>query len=268
MPAKGILQPVNRFEVYAQTAGLVIEIPLPEQQNVMVTAGQPLLRTNNRDYDAEYRALVGKLSEILETLQEKQRSESLVNEPLEQMKIQGEIKQLRSDYNSTREQAEILGKKLALLDIHAPITGQIVDWNFRESLMGRWLLGGERLLTVVDPSGPWELEIYLPERGAIHVLKHVRESESPVEVSFTLASQPGMTYTGTVTHIDQRAEVRETHGNSLRILVSFDKQRIPEELRRTGTGVTAKIHCGQRPLGYVLFREVWETTQAQVLFWL
>lgn len=268
MPAKGILQPVNRFEIYSQTAGLVTEIPLPEQQNVMVTAGQPLLRLENRDYDSEFQVLLGKLAETAESFQEKQRSESLMTEPLEQMKLQGEIKQLRSEYDSMWQQADILRKKLALLNIPAPITGQIVDWNFRETLMGRWLLGGERLMTIVDLEGPWELELYLPERGAIHVLKQVNESETPVEVSFTLASQPGQTYTGTITQIDQRAEVREVHGNSLRLLVTFDKQQVPAELRRPGTGITAKIHCGQRPLGYVLFREVWETAQAQVLFWL
>ena len=268
MPAKGILQPVNRYEVYSQTAGLVTEIPLPEEQNVMVSAGQALVKTSNRDFLSEYHTLHGKAAETLQMWQEKKRSEQLMTDSLEQIKVQAEIKQLESDYNSMLEQITILEEKLALLNVYAPITGQIVHWNFRESLMGRWLLGGERLMTVVDLKGPWELELYLPERGAVHVLKHVRESETPVEVSFTLASQPGKTYNGRITQIDQRAEVREIHGNSLRLLVAFDTQQIPEELRRPGTGVTAKLHCGQRPLGYVLFREVWETLQAQVLFWL
>lgn len=268
MPAKGILQPVNRFEVYSQTAGLVTEIPLPEQQNVLVTAGQPLVKTINRDFLSEYETLVGKMTETLQLLDEKDRAEGLMTERLDQMKVQAEAKQLRSDYESMWEQANILRDKMALLDIHSPITGQIIHWNLRESLMGRWLLGGERLMTVVDLDGPWELELYLPERGASHVLKQVRESETPVEVSFTLVSQPGQTYTGTVLQIDQRAEVREVHGNSLRLLVAFDIQQVPEELRRPGTGIHAKILCGQRPLGYVLFREVWETAQAQILFWL
>lgn len=268
MPAKGILQPVNRYEVYSQTAGLVTEIPLPEHQNVIVTAGQTLLKTTNRDFMSEYQTLVGKMNETMQLMGEKKRTEGLVTDRLDQLKVQGEIKQLSSDYDSMWEQASILHDKLGLLEIQAPIAGQIINWNFRETLMGRWLLGGERLMTVVDLNGPWELELYLPERGAVHVLKQVRESEDPVQVSFTLASQPGQTYTGTIEQIDQRAEVREIHGNSLRLIVTFDKQQVPEELRRPGTGITAKIHCGQRPLGYVLFREVWETAQAQILFWL
>ncbi|MBL8888455.1 MAG: HlyD family efflux transporter periplasmic adaptor subunit [Planctomycetaceae bacterium] len=268
MPAKGILQPANRYEVYSQTAGLVTEIPLPDEQNVIVSAGQPLVKTVNRDFDSEYQTLIGKAAETLESLQEKMQIEQLSTEPLEKLKVQGEIRQLRSDYESMREQTEILNDKLKHLVVHSPVSGQIVGWKFRETLMGRWLMGGERLMTVVDLEGPWELELYLPERGASHVLTQIRRSETPVEVSFTLASQPGKTYVGTVSHIDQRAEVREIHGNSLRLTIAFDEQQVPDELKRMGTGVTAKIHCGRRPLGYVLFREVWETAQAQILFWL
>jgi multidrug resistance efflux pump len=268
MSARGIIQPVQRHEIYARTEGLVTEIPLPNQQNVMVQAGQRLIATTNRDLDAEYLSLIGKMEETKELFQEKERSERLLTDRLEKMKINAEIQLLRSDYNTMWERAKIVLDKREQLHIDSPIDGQIINWNLRQTLMGRWLLGGERLMTVVDLNGPWELELYLPERGAAHVLRQVRESEAPVEVTFQLASQPGETYRGTIAQIDQRAEVHEVHGNSIRVLVRFDDQQVPEFLRRPGTGVTAKIHCGQRPLGYVLFREVWETVQAQVLFWL
>jgi hypothetical protein len=268
MPAKGILQPVVRHEIYALTEGLVTEIPLPNQQNVIVTAGQRLLTASNRDYDAEYRSLVGKLTETRELFMEKERSETLITDRLERMKAQAEIQQLKSDYDTMWDRAKILEDKLKLLEIDSPISGQIIHWNLRQTLLGRWLLGGERLMTIVDLEGPWELELYLPERGAIHVLERFRNSESSVQVSFTLASHPGQTYTGTVTQIEERADVHEVHGNCLRMLVTFDEQQVPPALRRPGTGVTAKLHCGERPLGFVMFREVWETMQAQVLFWL
>jgi hypothetical protein len=268
MPANGILQPTIRHEIYALTEGLVTEIPLPNQQNVMVTAGQRLITASNRDFDAEYRSLVGKLHETHELYLEKKRSEKLITDRLETMKVQAEIQQLKSDYDTMWDRAKILEDKLKLLEIHSPISGQIIHWNLRQTLLGRWLLGGERLMTIVDLQGPWELELYLPERGAIHVLEQFRHSESPVQVSFTLASYPGQTFQGTVTQIEGRADVHEVHGNSLRMLVAFEKQQIPEPLLRPGTGVRAKIHCGQRPVGFVMFREVWETLQSQVLFWL
>lgn len=268
MSARGIIQPVQRHEVYAQTEGLVTEIPLPNQQNVMVQAGQRLIATTNRDLDAEYLSLIGKMEETKELFQEKERSERLLTDRLEKMKVSAEIQLLGADYNTMWERAKIVLDKREQLNIDSPLDGQIINWNLRQTLMGRWLLGGERLMTVVDLNGPWELELYLPERGAVHVLRQVRESETPVEVTFQLASHPGQTYRGTIAQVDQRAEVHEVHGNSIRVLVRFDDQQVPEFLRRPGTGVTAKIHCGQRPLGYVLFREVWETVQAQVLFWL
>lgn len=268
MSAKGVIQPAVRHEVYSQVEGVVSKIPLPNQQNVLVTAGQRLVEMTNRDMESEYTTLVGKMQETSELYQQKVQSEKLLTERLEKMQLQAEIQQLESDFRTMEARAEILREKLRSLMIDAPIDGQIVHWNLRQTLMGRPLLAGERLMTVVDLQGPWELELYLPERGASHVLQQARDSAESIQVEFQLASHPGETYLGRVTHIDQRAEVHERHGNCLKVLVAFEDQQVPESLRRTGTGVTAKLHCGRRPLGYVWFREVWETLQSQVLFWI
>ena len=41
--------------------------------------------------------------------------------------------------------------------------------------------------------------------------------------------------------------------------VKIDKDEIPEKW--FGSKVTTKLHCGYRPLGYVLLHDVWEWMQ-------
>ena len=66
-------------------------------------------------------------------------------------------------------------------------------------------------------------------------------------------------------HIDRTADVRDDSGNTVLVRVAVDKDTLPD--LRDGAKVTARVHCGERPLGYVLFHDLIETVQAKVLFW-
>ena len=66
--------------------------------------------------------------------------------------------------------------------------------------------------------------------------------------------------------IHRTAEVRGDQGNAVLIRVAIDKDELPE--LRSETSVTARIHCGRQPIGFVLFHELIETVQSKVLFWL
>lgn len=268
MPAKGLIQPVGRHEVYTQREGVINEIPLPDQQNVFVEQGQTLIKMINKDFESELEVLNGRLTQSYEVHKEASQRRSLAKDQTEELKIIAEINEAANTYNTLQQQLKILQEKRSQLLIAAPMTGQVINWNVRQSLRGRPVLAGERLMTIVDPEGPWEVELFLPERGASHVLEFEQKSDEPLQVEFVLASHPGQTLTGVITQIDRRAELHEPHGNSLKILVAFDHQELAEQLRRPGTRVTAKILCGQKPLGFVLFREVWESVQSQILFWL
>jgi len=49
------------------------------------------------------------------------------------------------------------------------------------------------------------------------------------------------------------------------VRVAVNKDDIPPE-SRTGSGVSAKIDCGKRSLGYVWFHDVIEFIQSKILF--
>lgn len=267
MPAKGVIQPVHRRGIYAMVDGIVKDVALPDQQNVEVKAGQALLSMTNKDFDTEEKVLRGEIDQLAEIHHAAQLRQGQTEDPLERLKLQGEIQETYMSHDAKRKQLQNLLDKRELLKVTAPIAGQIDNLNVKQDLLGRPVLAGDRLMTVLDPTREWELELYLPERGAGHVLDYYDANEEPLQVEFVLASNAEQTFTGTVKKIDRKAEVHPVHGNSLKVLVHFEKEELADALRRTGTRVTAKIHCGKQPLGYVMFREVWESAQSQLLFW-
>lgn len=267
MPAKGVIQPVTRRGIFAMVDGLITDVPLPDQQNVSVEQGQPLISMSNKDLDSEQKILEGELSQLTKMFEDANNRKDQIEDNIDQVKLQGEINEIRMTHASKLELLENLYKKKQLLRVTAPLSGMIDTLNVKQELVGRPVTAGDRLMTIMDPSGPWELELHLPERGAGHVLAADSRNKEALHVEFVLASHPEKTYSGTIKQIDRMAEVDQEHGNSLKVLVAFDHQELNDALRRPGTRVTAKIHCGTRPLGYVMFREVWESVQSQVLFW-
>jgi hypothetical protein len=120
-------------------------------------------------------------------------------------------------------------------------------------------------MTVIDPSGAWELELLLPERRLRHLVEAEDARDAALEVTFVLATHPDTRLQGRVVHIDRTADVRDASGNTVLVRVAVDKETLPD--LRDGAKVTARVHCGERPLGYVLFHDLIETVQAKVLFW-
>ncbi|MGD0382570.1 MAG: HlyD family efflux transporter periplasmic adaptor subunit, partial [Thermoguttaceae bacterium] len=62
------------------------------------------------------------------------------------------------------------------LSIKSPISGQVVTWDMRNRLPnGRPVQRGQVLMRVADPSGPWQLELHMPEHRNGHVAEAQKE---------------------------------------------------------------------------------------------
>jgi len=64
--------------------------------------------------------------------------------------------------------------------------------------------------------------------------------------------------------VKQRDERGRVVGTKLR--VAIDKSDLPE--LRPGTGVTAKVHCGRKAIGYVWLHDLIAWIYSNILFWL
>ena len=119
-------------------------------------------------------------------------------------------------------------------------------------------------MTVADLDGPWELELRISDDQAGHVLAAQQEFGPPLPVSFILATDPGVPYTGQLRELGTATEVDDAGRPTLFALVDLQAASVPQP--RPGATVIAKIHCGRRALGYVWLRQIFEAIQSRLLF--
>ena len=57
------------------------------------------------------------------------------------------------------------------------------------------------------------------------------------------------------------------YSTTVQMRATIDEPESLPEGTRAGAGVSAKVYCGKRPLGYVCFNELVAFLQKTVLFW-
>jgi hypothetical protein len=178
--------------------------------------------------------------------------------------LKGEGLEARQALDSIDIQLELLARKRKQLEVRSPIDGEVVTWNVVDLLERRPVHRGDALITVADPSGDWELEVRMPEDRMGHIVRAQQANDGSLDVEYILATDPGTSLAGRVKEVHRSAEVRGEEGTTVLIKVSID----PGELShpRPGAEVTARVHCGRRPLGYVWFHDLVAFVQSRILF--
>lgn len=260
MKAKGALQPQEKRDVFVEEPGIVNEVLV--DHGSFVKRGEPVLRLRNPDLEVQLSDIVGKKLATQEQLSSVERTilESASLTEAERAKLFGERGQLRQQVSSLGEQEKILKRKREQLVIRAPISGQVITWDVKKMLAQRPVTTGQVVMTVADPNGPWELELYMPERrsGKVDVAQELIKPD--LKVDYILATAPDKTLHGVVRQDDMSIIPHEEEGSVLRVRVDIDKNDLYQP--RPGATVTAKVHCGTRPIGWCWFHEAVEWVQA------
>ncbi len=242
----------------------------------MVKKGDILAELQNTDLDVKITELEGQLSQAIEDLSSVSQRlfEAHRNRRNEQQKQGGadeesrlasEESQLKEKRISLEAQLQILRNKKERLNIRSPIDGQVTTWDTVNTLEGRTVQPGQVLMSVSDPSGPWELEVAMPEDNMGYIARAQKElGKKDLEVSYILHNTPSDRHQGTITDVHLSAEVRGDEGNTVLIHVSIDKNDIGE--LNQGAGVYANVLCGTRCVGFVWFHDVIEFIQSRILF--
>ncbi len=157
--------------------------------------------------------------------------------------------------NAKSIQAEIalLQQQLSFTRITSRIDGIVLTPRM-EDLEGRFVVEGTPVCEVA-PLRELELEVAVPEG----LIGHVKEGQ---EVSYVLNPFPGSERGTTVTGIRLRSEPR---GQKNTFVVTCPLDNADGELRPGMTGY-ARIDCGRRRVGFVLFRKAIVWFQLKVLF--
>jgi hypothetical protein len=141
--------------------------------------------------------------------------------------------------------------------LKAPIDGRIASFQLEETLQNRPVQQGEMLLEIMDEKGPWRLELEVDGNRMGHVLRAWNASPThQLEVEFIPETALESTFNATLDSIATRSAVSGEQSNIFEMHASTDASKIPDLW--IGAEVRAKINCGKRSLGYVLFGDVVE----------
>ena len=265
--ARGQLQPETRRDVFAPNDGIVQQVHAVHAQ--AVAPGDLLVVLRKSELDRELTRVLGELQTArkqLESIQatrlQLERDRDATRENAEELTAREE--ELKKRLESFEKQHAILVVEQAELNVRSPIQGQVQTWEVTESLDARPVKRGQILMTVVDPSGPWVLELRVPDKHVGYVLAAREKLRPDLDVTFLLATHPSTTYRGTIRQVAMAAETDEQNQATVLVTVRIDRSRLP--LLRPGATVVAKIDCGRRSLGFVWFHDLIEAVQTRLLF--
>jgi biotin carboxyl carrier protein len=255
---KGKLMPIRRQQVFAPENGDVIRIAV--RGGDKVRKGQLLLVLRNEQLTAELNDNESKLT------QSEQQANSYAAQE-ESARRDGDNKTaLQAAAGNAKSKLEAKGLKRILeiqrervgsLNIVSPIDGTVAAFQLDQLLQNRPVQQGELLLEVMDETGPWRLELEVEGSRMGHVLRAWNDSpDHKLAVDFIPATAAESTFHGELDQIASRSAVSSEQSNIFECFVSTDASEIPN--RRIGAEVRAKISCGKRSLGYVLFGDVIE----------
>lgn len=263
---QGRMMPVVQKDVFVPWDGEVVEIMVESGKHV--EEGQLLLQIKNPDLKTQRTAAIGELNSkkaLLKTIHTALTSRS--TDPSKRNEYEGQMKQTQEEMASLAEQIAIIEERIDSLSVKAPISGVIATFQLEQLLLNRPVRRGEVLLEIKHDDGEWQLELDVEEKRMGHFLDAVKANNDdfarPVE--FYLATDAESKFNGKVSKVSTRANSSQEAGSVVMVFCEFDKAELPRQ-PRIGAEVRAKINCGQKSLGYVLFGDVVEFVQKY--FWL
>jgi hypothetical protein len=271
LEGKGTLEPVHRRDVFAGIDGVVEKLESGLEHGAGVTQGQLLATLRNTDLEVALTDVLGRKASSEEQLVATRRAllEDKKISADEKTRLAGRAAQLQREIESLEQQRKLYDAKKHDLEVRSPIDGVIVTWQVRDRLTLRPVEKGQSLMSIADKTGPWELEVHMPDDRLGHINRAAlaaKQAGRELTVDYILATDPGTRHYGLVKEIHEQAEVRGEAGNTVLVRVTIDPERHEKEELGAGATVTARIACGKRPLGYVWFHDVLAFIQSQILF--
>jgi multidrug resistance efflux pump len=271
LEGKGTLEPVHRRDVFAGIDGVVETLEAGLEHGAGVKQGQLLATLRNTDLEVALTDVLGRKASSEEQLVATRRAllEDKKISADEKTRLAGRAAQMQREIESLEQQRKLYETKKHDLEVRSPIDGVIVTWQVRDRLTLRPVEKGQSLMSIADKTGPWELEVHMPDDRLGHINRAAvaaKQAGRDLTVDYILATDPGTRHYGTVKEIHEQAEVRGEAGNTVLVRVTIDPERHEKEELGAGATVTARIACGKRPLGYVWFHDVLAFIQSQILF--
>ncbi|MCA9039862.1 MAG: HlyD family efflux transporter periplasmic adaptor subunit [Planctomycetaceae bacterium] len=260
---EGRLMPIDRRTIFA-TANAEVE-KVHVEGGMLVNRGDVLLELRDKELEITIqktrKEYDSKVTQKLSLIQQRNNvgdsglsSEEQVKREIE---LDGEIEAAEVQIQGFKEQIGLLEQSHEELKIRSPITGRVTTHQVEQLLLNRPVSWGESLIEVMNEEGPWHLELEVDEDRYGHIAQAQKATNTEaLPVEFILAISPEVTYEGTLEKISTRANTSKENTNILQVDIAIEEEKLPN--LRIGSEVRAKINCGKKSLGYVLFGDVIE----------
>ncbi|NQU21559.1 MAG: HlyD family efflux transporter periplasmic adaptor subunit [Candidatus Nealsonbacteria bacterium] len=265
--ARGELQPRDQRDVFAPANGVVSSLRVAHAAEVHTN--DLLLTLRRPELDLEFQRVWGELQTAQQRLatieaERLQNPRETEEQRRRYQQLTAEEEELKQWADSLQRQYEIVQKQQSALEVRSPIGGRILTWNIKQLLEARPVQQGQLLTTVANLRGDWVLELEVPGDRIADVLAAEERFRRRAEVTFVLATDPGVVYRGRIEDVAPRVEIAESEQSVVLATVCFDRDDVPKLI--PGATVVGKINCGRRSLGYVWLHDLFEAVEAWVLF--
>lgn len=279
MYCRGTLEPEVRRNIFAREDGKVDSIHVQHGSIVFGPGSDPkdpqgtlLLKLSNKQLEADMQKTQGDLAEVQKQLNSLNESAYRTDRLDERIRINGQLAQYKAREKSLLIQLGILDERMKELEIHSPISGTVMTFDLANKLQSRPVQPGQILMEIAEPQGNFLLELDVPEKRMGHVNRYLREQRkkdpaAQLMVDFVMTVDSTKNFTGKVIDEHDRAENKGENETTVQLKAHIDHPETLPESKRAGAGVSAKIYCGRKPLGYVLFHELISYLQKTVFFW-
>jgi hypothetical protein len=286
--AKGQLLPEVRRWVYSPVEGQVVRFEEGVQPGSLVAEGQPLVLLYDVQLEIKFAQLASEIASAQQAVEALAHEETAATTENDRLRLSTEKKQrefLRNrkilERSALRERTGSEEGRPGYFWIKSPLTGTVLNSDFRENLTNRTVKPSEPLLRIGDKRKPWEIELKIPQKhiGRLLTSFDAGNPDDELEVDLKLLSSPMRTYKGKLSRRkigSQAISNRDDMGSSEPVIVASVRidgpgiaecDRIPADLLVSGTEVHTRARCGNYALGYCLFHGLWEFFKENVWFW-
>lgn len=249
MKVHGVLQPVVRRDIHTITEGNMEQLFVDHGDKVKKNDKLFELKSFNLDFqisDVEWKINHAD-SEI--NFNSAQLGRGRLT-PEEKISIGEKKKSLLQQKKDLNEQLKLLKKRRDALVVRSQIDGTIVTWDAKNRLEDKPFGANAYVLTVADKDGEWQLEMKVPEGKVGYISGALVDNDGePLDATYHIATNPSKKLNGQLIRVAERAEVGQSGQKEFRAIVTSDPNS--REGLRFGVGVTARINCGKRPIGFV-----------------
>ena len=136
-------------------------------------------------------------------------------------------------------------------------------------LQSRPVQQGDFLFELIAADSDWQLELNVDEQLLQYLPEVSGATPNPVPVRFRFLAEPDVNLSASLWEI-QDSIVHEDGRSSCQAFatVSAESVSATQKHRQPGTAVSARILCGRRAAGFVVFREFAEFIREKAFLWL